>query len=406
MTLAMPLATGRHPLLFSACILLGWSLAAAEASAQANEGPYVTASYLLQYDSNLFRLPAHVDPRPVIGRDSTSEFLHVQSVGVGYEKSFSLQRLRATASLTSYRYQHFSRYDLVAKNYSLSWNWAYTPELHGRIYLEREESASNFDDAQNRTDNNGRLRKRQGLDVKYGLDGPWQLQAGLRQSRDSTNIDQFGEDSYRQNSIEAGLQRRLGTGNRVGTRWRHSNGRTLDNPLSQDDYRQDELLLDLHWVLSGKTTANGNLSLIERSHPSRPDTDFSGHNASLNVNWRATGKTVLTLNGSTAIASNQTRTSTHARNDRLSLTGTWHPGSLTTVGVSLGETHRRLLGNPAGRATDPRRDRTSDASLFLSWNFQRNFSLQTRLQHSQRRSSQPGAGFSSTQVSVGLNARL
>ncbi len=158
-------------------------------------------------------------------------------------------------------------------------------------------------------------------------------------------------------------------------------------------------------MLGGKTTADGNLTLLGRSHPGDPRMDFSGHNASLSVNWQATGKTAWTLSAATAIGSNQTSTSTHARNNRLNLTGTWFPGSRTSVSGSLGETQRRLLGNPTGMGTDARRDRTRDASLTLVWNFQPSLSLQTRLQHSQRRSTQAGAEFSSTQASMGLNAR-
>ncbi len=231
----MVFSTGLQRPALCLCALLGSNLLAAAALAQSADGPYVTASYQLQHDSNLFRLPAWVDPRPLIGRDSTSELVHVQTLGLGFDKSYSLQRVRAEVSLTNYRYQHFSRYDLLAKNYTLGWHWAYTPDLFGRVYLEREESANRFDDAQNLSGNNRRLRKRQGVELKYGLDGPWQLQAALHQARESSSVDQFGEDSYRQSTIEAGLQRRFGTGNRVGTRLRHSSGRNLDNPLSQDD---------------------------------------------------------------------------------------------------------------------------------------------------------------------------
>lgn len=402
----MAVAYGPLRELLKVLACLAWSLGFVGTSAQADEGPFVTASYQLQHDSNLFRLSTQADPLPVIGRSDTSDLVQIQSVGVGFDQSYSLQRVRAMVSLTSYRYQHFSRYDLLAKNYSLGWNWAYTPDFHGRVYLEREESASSFDDTQNLRGNNGRLRKRQGLEVKYGLHGLWQLQAGLHQVRDVTNIDQFGEDSYRQATAEAGLLRYFGPGHRVGARLRHGNGRNLDNPLSQDDYRQDELLFDLNWVLGGKTTAEGKLTLLQRRHPSDPDMDFSGPSASLSVNWRPTGKTVWALSGSTAISSNQTASSSHARSDRVSLTGTWLAGNRTTVTGSLGEAQRRLLGSPGGAATDPRRDRTSDSSLALTWSIQRNFSLETRLQHSQRRSSQQGADFSSTQVSVGVNGRL
>lgn len=402
----MNLAWGPQRPVLCACLLLGCGLPVAPALAQADPGLYVMASYQLQHDSNLFRLPAGVDPRPLIGRASTSELVHVQSLGLGFDQRYSLQRVRAEVSLTHHRYQHFPIHDLLAKNYSLNWHWAYTPELFGRAYLEREESVNSFADAQSRVGDNSRLLKRQGLELRYGLDGTWQLQAALHQTRDTTNVDQFGEDAYRQTAFEAGLQRHLGPGNRIGARARHSNGRNLDRPLAQDDYRQDEWLLDLQWVLSGKTTASGNLSLLDRSHPGHAAMDFSGHNASLNLNWQATGKTAWSLSGSSAVGSYQTATSTHARNDRLSLTGTWQASSRTTVLGSLGQTHRRVLGTPAGALTDPRRDRTSDASLTLTWHARPTLSLQTRLQHSQRRSTQAGADFSSTQASLGLHARF
>lgn len=385
--------------------LLGGALLTAGAQAQADEGPYVAASLQWQHDSNLFRLPAGVDPQLVIGRDSAAETVGVRSLSVGFDKRYSLQQVRAEASLVGYAYQRFPRYDLLARNYRLNWDWAYTPELRGRLYGEQQESVNSFDDTQSLTGENRSVRRQHGLELRYGQDGAWQLQGALHRSLDDSDQSQFGQNGYRQITVEGGVQRRFASGNRATLRLRRNSGQNLDVSPGVDDYRQSDLVLDLHWKAGGKTEVDAQLAQVWRSHPAGPSMDFSGHNASLSLTWQASGKTALTVSGATELSAYQTVASTHARNDRLGLTGVWSVGAQTTVNGSLSETRRRLLGQPGTLATDPRRDRTREATLALNWSFDRRWNLQSSLARRTRASTQTGADFASTQATLGLSAR-
>ena len=121
----------KHLLLLACCIL-------GTASAQTADGLTLRAGHTLSHDDNLFRLPDGVSPQAALGRPTASETVGISTLGASYARDFSLQRLEVDVSLVDYRYRNFSRLDLLATNYDLTWRWAVTPRLRGALVAEIE----------------------------------------------------------------------------------------------------------------------------------------------------------------------------------------------------------------------------------------------------------------------------
>ncbi|RJP71182.1 MAG: hypothetical protein C4535_03215 [Comamonadaceae bacterium] len=377
------------------------------AMAQTDDGLTLTAAYTMQRDDNLFRLPDGVDPQAALGRPSAAETVAIGSLGARYAKSYSLQRIELDLSVVDYRYRTYSRLDLLATNYDLAWHWSFTPRLRGTLRAERDESVNTFDDASVLTRGNQRVRRYEGFDALYEIDGVWRLVGGVQSTRNQNEQPLVGEDSYTSRSADLGLRHDARSGSSVTLRLRRGSGNTINDaappaPLRDADFDQDEQVLDARWLLSAKTTAELNLTRFQRNHDRVAARDYSGTNTALGLRWAATAKTLWSLRWSSDLSSYQTTNASYARTERLSASHVWQIAARTSLQTSLSESRRRYLGAPPGQVPDPQRDATRDASIGLRWMADRHLRLDASLRHTQRSGNRPGLAFSSTQAVVGV----
>lgn len=121
-------------LLFIGCLTPAW----------AQEEPTIrlSAAYARQTDSNLYRLSATslTNAQTLIGRADASEQIGITTLGVNFNKAYSLQRLELGLNLVDYSYQNFSNLSFTAQNYTAAWRWALTPRLTGNLTRERSET--------------------------------------------------------------------------------------------------------------------------------------------------------------------------------------------------------------------------------------------------------------------------
>lgn len=378
------------------------------ALAQTSDGLTLSAAYSMQRDDNLFRLPDGVDAQAVLGRPGGAETIDITSLGLRYGKSLSLQRIELGVSLVDYRYRTYSRLDLLATNYDVTWRWALTPRLRGTVVAERDESVNSFNDTSVLTRGNQRVRRYQGVDALYEIDGVWRLLGGVQSTRNQNEQPLVGEDSYLLRSADMGLRYEARSGSSVTARLRNGSGNTfngaaLPTTLRDEDFDQREGVLDVRWLPSEKTTVDLNLVRFDRTHARLALRDYSGTNTALSLRWAATAKTLWTLQWASDLSSYQTTNASYARTERLTASYLWQVAARTSLQASVSESRRRYLGAPPGQQADTQRDTTRDASLGLRWNATRNLSLNASLQRTQRSGNRPGLAFSSTQAVVGVS---
>lgn len=390
-------------------LLAGLLTALASAPARAEDGLQLTGGLAISHDDNLFRLRDGVDPQAALGRADGGETITISSLGLNYSKPWGLQRLEASMGLVDYRYQRYQQLDLQARNHDISWFWAITPRLQGRLHTERRESVNTFDDASALNQSNARLRRHEAFDATYEIDGVWRALGNLRSTYDSSEQEQQGEDSYRARTLETGLRYQALSGNSATVWLRRSKGKRLgDEPASSGDrdpdYTQTEQSLDLRMALTGKTQASLVLTRLSRSHPVVPARDYSSGEASLGLRWVPTGKLQGSLNWASQVASYQTDGASYSRTQTLGGTLAWQMTARTSLQGALSESRRRYLGALEGQTPDPLRDRTRQASLELRWAATRNLSLDSSVQEVRRSANLPGYAYRSRQWQLGLNA--
>jgi exopolysaccharide biosynthesis operon protein EpsL len=371
-----------------------------------NDTVEVKAATGLRYDDNLFRLPANADVAALTGRSDAKEEILVSSVGLGINKSYSLQRFEADFSVVDYRYRNFDVLDFTANNYSAAWHWSLTPDFHGTLGTERRESQNSYADVQNIRQSNQRTAVDTRFDGEYNLDGAWSVLGGLNRASLHNEEAVVGEDDTRTTSVLAGVRRSFASGSAVSYTLKSTEGRYLNRTpsaasLLDDEFRQIDHGLRLAWAFTGKSTANFSLTHMDRTHAHFAQRDFSGWTSSANVKWAATDKVSLVVGYAELLAGYQTRNTNYTRTRRLSLTPTWQVSAKTALRLRHEVAQIDFRGAPDGVAPSDRSDTTNDTSLSIQWQPTRPMTLSASLLNSRRTSSGNGLDFRSKQATLG-----
>lgn len=359
----------------------------------------------LRHDSNLFRLPANTNTEVLLGRSSAAERIDINSLSLSLSTKLSLQKVELSANLTNYRYQNFSYLSFVARNYSAAWHWALTPNLHGNLQRQRQETINNFADYQGFNVQNLRSNNNRRLDATYDMDGIWSLTAGVSQASQTNQQPLSAEGDYRAQSADLGLRYASGSGSSLSYTLRNASGTYLNRlasatDLYDDGFTQIDSEFRLHWAFSGKSTADIYTSQISRTHPHYAQRDYNGRNAGINFNWSLSGKSALTASWARELSSYQTATSNYSQTDRITLGPIWQLSPKAVVRARYEVTQSDYLGSPFGSVTTPRSDSTSGASLSFDWQPFQYLTISTSLENATRRSNLAGLDYESKMATV------
>lgn len=378
---------------------------AVPALAQQDTPLVLNASYSIQTDSNLFRLPSGANTQALVGRSSGAEQISAGTLGLRFATNQSLQRFEFNASVVDNHYQNFDYLNFVATNYDAAWRWSLTPQFTGSITSERVEALNSFADYQGFNKRNQRTDTAHRFEAVYELHGPWRLVGGVAQTERSNEQALVAGGDYRFNSANAGLRHVFSSGSTITVLARNNSGTYLNQSvpnagLVDADFRQTETELRLHWLYSGSGVLDGYFTPLTRSHPTYSQRDFSGYNAGASAAWALTGKTRLSAQYSRELAAYATANTNYSQTDALRAGLQWNVGAKTLVTASHAVSQIEYLGSPTAVPSSQRKDTLRETSLSLSWEALQGLTVGTGLQASTRSSSQAGQDFESTGVSL------
>lgn len=390
-----------HWLVFALCLA-----GAACARAEGADDLQFRAAIGLMHDSNLFRLPANANTQALIGKSSPADTIGIGTLGVNYNKAYSLQRVELDASVTDYRYQNFSYLNFLAYNYSAAYRWSYTPHLYGNVTASRDQTLNNFADFRGFNLRNVRTNIRTRADATYELDARWRVLGGLTVSSLGNSEPLIQEPDYRDKAVDAGVRYVLPTGSSAGYTFRSTDGtylnnRTLPSPGFYDTgFTQTDSSLLATWVVSPDTSANFRAGYRSRRHPNYPQRDFSGMTGAAQFTWSITGKSAITAGWTRDLGTYETGISNFTRIDRFSIGPTWAISPKTTVRLSLERESQDFLGTPFGFAPLQRHDVTRNASVSIGWQALHSLLLNASLQNARRSSNLPGLDYTSNMINL------
>jgi exopolysaccharide biosynthesis operon protein EpsL len=392
-------------------LLLLCGLATTWAQQLKEDSLQLKASETLLTDSNIYRLPANTNFDALIGRPNAADRIGVTSVGLSYNKSYSLQRVELDLSLVDYKYQNFNKLNFTARNYDAAWRWALTPRLRGDLTSNRKETLNSFTDflgANFANRSNQRVEKNTNFNTDYELSGAWHLLAGVAQRKYLTRstltaVDTlYIGDDYTSTSTRAGLRYDFSSGSALTYRLQNTQGQNLNanGLIISNQFTQTDNELRLSWVLSGKSTVDLSSAFINRHHDQFAQRDYSGVNAGVNLKWNMTGKSALTAGWTRNLTSAQSVNSNYVQSDRLSIGPVWQLSPKTMVRLSYAQTRDNYLGAPGLVQLPQRSDNTTSTTLALDWQPNRGLTLSTSLQSARRNSNLDVYDFTSNMATI------
>ena len=370
------------------------------------DGPLtLNASYALQTDSNLFRLPSGANTQALIGKSSAAEQIGVATVGLRFATTQSLQKFEVDASLQDYRYQNFDYLSFTASNYSAAWRWSLTPQFTGNVTSKRAETLNSFADYQGFALRNRRTDTSHRVDGMFEVAGPWRLLAGASSTERSNEQALVAGGDYRYSGADVGVRYAHASGSHMSMLVRSNNGSYLNQVvpsagLYDDGFTQTETELRLHWAYSGNSVIDAYVTPFSRSHPHYSQRDFSGLNAGATWAWAYSGKTRFNTQYARELAAYATANSNFSQTDRLRAGVQWLVGPKTQLAANYGWAQTDYQGTPTAVAASQRKDTSTEISLSLGWEAMQGLTLSTALQNSNRSSNQAGLDCDSTALTL------
>jgi exopolysaccharide biosynthesis operon protein EpsL len=313
----------------------------------------------VEHDSNVLRQPSAV-----------SDTIANASVGLKFDRRYSLQRLRADIEASTYRYQDQSSLNYSTINYSAGWDWSITPRLHGVVSADRKQFRETTADVLTGVNRVGRRTERNELaEGTYELGAAWRVLAGVSHtSAKSTEPNTF-DASPTVRSAHVGVGYELGSGTSLTARVRRGNGHYTDPSVgaATGDFHENEADLLLKWPVTGKTYVEARLGHLDRTHDNVPQRDFSGFIGDATVNWEITGKTRLLASVARDLSATGLSVGGHVVSNRAWVQPVWKPTAHTAVNLRYEHISRNWRDVPAGSPDLGRHETINNALIGFDW---------------------------------------
>ncbi len=397
-----------------------FTLAGAHAQAPHADGEAVvfSASQGFRHESNLLRLPSNLSPSAVTGgaAKSRSDLVSTTRAGVAFDGDFSLQRLRADASVQAERFRHNDIYDNVGYDAGATWDAIYGRQWYGQGLVRVKRSLASFNDTRSSQRNvvaDEFLR----LQAGYRFTTSWSAIGALDlRSRDYSARSFDGLDSHVVGT-EFGARWEPLSGADWRFLWRHAAGRypnrqvfdALGNrlPVSVDnEYAEDRLYTTLGIEPSDKTRLQGDLGYTRRRYDHLSERDFGGITFGAQYTWRVNELARVTGYARRDLGSSETLISSYVDSRVIGVgSNFWVTGKTS---VQLQAEHRRedYAGDPGYLLLrfDQREDRLGVLSGSLTYELSRKIFLSALLRFENRNSNY--AQFDFNARTFGVNAEI
>ncbi|MCW5603387.1 MAG: hypothetical protein KIT18_02395, partial [Burkholderiales bacterium] len=234
----------------------------------------------LHRDSNLFRLSDSVDPQTVLGTGSRSDTAYRIGAGLRADIPASRQRLLLDAHVDHYNYDRFRVLDHAAYRAGATWKWQTGNQLSGDLGYARRRYLGSLAEIQAPVKDmitQDHLFARGG----YLVTPRWRVRGGLEwQKYDHGEATRNALDS-RITAVTAGLDYVTPASNSVGgqvkyTEGDHPNREFVAGSFIDNQYKETETSLVMHWMVTGKSAFDARLGYTSRRHDQVPQRDFDG----------------------------------------------------------------------------------------------------------------------------------
>jgi len=253
--------------------------------------PFV--STMVSYDDNLLRRDNTIDSEAADSDTSRSVV-----AGVGFDHTFSRQRVTGIVKATKVSFNRFSQLDYTGKDALVDLNWQIAHTLSGTLGVKYNESLASFADFSVAA-RNLRVQRKQYATGFWRFHPSWRLRAGYTEEKFDFDLPSQSYNNRTEKNSEAGFDYLAPSGSTFGFLVRKVKGvypiNALGNGVVIDNgFNQDEAKFNVSWNISGVSQLIFLGGYVKRESNSSSLRNDSGSNGRLIVNWNPLSQVKLT----------------------------------------------------------------------------------------------------------------
>ena len=348
----------------------------------------ITAGATSIWDANLFRLPSGVSFTP------RSDYLIAPYADLKIEKAFSRQKLSLDATITDYRYGHYTQLNFVAPKYEARWRWTVTRHLKGILSASGDKALSSFADFRSGTNGNVVTTRNEHASLDWWVGGGLHATAsGFITTSD--NSQQFIQlDTAHMHGEQIGLEYHAKSGSWVKVDFRASHGDYPTRSIAEQIYGLLDRRFDRHvtrvtmfWLLDPQVQIRATGGYMSQTYPDVTLRDFSGGIGSLELTWAPFYEVQIEVGAKRRLDGWQDDIASFRSVDTVFLTPSWAVSHTVSAQLTLQRQRIRYQGKrlPISPQGVPyRQDDVSKAELALIWKVTRDFTITVSGQASHR----------------------
>lgn len=391
--------------LVGALFLLPVHQAAAQNTAQQEEGLKLYGGIGWGYDDNLLRVP---DNLPAF-RGKRSDRWRQLDAGVVYNKRISRQRVAVVAKASKVNFDFFKQLDYDGRDLQATWFWELGNKFEGQAGALYDRTLAPYTDFFS-DERNVRERRRQWFDAGWKMHPSWKLRTGFTRERYEYELLRQRFNNRTEKAVEAELVYRPRSGSSVGLVARRVEGeypfrRPATTGVLVDDFTQDELKVRVNWYASGSTTLQALAGYVRREQPSFGEGTTKGFNGRLNATYQPRGKVTYNASVWREFAPIESTIVSYTLNRGASVGASWQATGKIKVDATAAYEQRAYNARRAFAGSDSLEDSLKTASLRATWQVKRKIAVSAGWQHQARSGSQTlGLGkFDANTVMVNAN---
>jgi exopolysaccharide biosynthesis operon protein EpsL len=315
-----------------------------------------------EHESNALRTPSSAA--------KTSDRAVIAGVGLRADRRYGLQRFRADVEANTYKYDKLSELDYSVVNYALAWDWSITPRFHGVVSADRRQYREINTDPVALVNRVGRRTERTELvEGIYDVGAAWRVLGGLSRTEAKSSELNTWDASPSVQSARVGVGYEFASGTAMYVRFRRGDGKYNDPTpgASTGDFRENETEFHLVWPVTTKTSLEGRIAYLDRSHDTGSARDFDGIVGSAAVSWAVTGKTRVVGGYNRDLSASGLATGGHIQSDRIYIGPVWRATSKIAVNARYDRVSRDWKDVPAGSVELGRNETVQALTAGVDW---------------------------------------
>jgi exopolysaccharide biosynthesis operon protein EpsL len=327
----------RRSVLGLLCGILAGSAVSPGSDADTTDAFQTQVSNTLAYDSNLFRLSDKVNPLSVSPSPQRWDLINLASVGFKSEIPISRQRLNLVGNLGYQSFLNHGYLDNLNGDAGLEWNWQVGNDWTGSLSYSYTRFMGGFTNTfffgKDMISNNGAA-----FDANYWFNPSWRVAGKYLwlDSRHSAEQRQFLDLVANSGIVGIYYQSTEKKDSYLGLRYRYTNGlqpniQMVFGSLIDSSYKENEIVLDGTWTLTGKSHLSGDVGWLQRKQVQGTESDFQGLTFHLKYRWSPSEITQLDLAAYRELRSFQDLTATYIVVDGVSIDPFWSMTRLISV---------------------------------------------------------------------------